>query len=36
MYDRRADVLDFEVVGEFGGYTTSLANLNAAAAVEIL
>ena len=36
MYDRRADVLDFEVGGEFKGYTSSLANLNAAAAVERL
>ncbi len=34
MYDRRADVLDFEVVGEFKGYTSSLANLNASVAVE--
>ena len=36
MYDRRADVLDFEVAGEFQGYTSSLANLNAAVIVESL
>jgi ABC-type polysaccharide/polyol phosphate transport system ATPase subunit len=36
MYDRRADVLDFEVDGDFPGYTSSLVNLNAAAAVEVL
>ena len=36
MYDRRADVLDFEVIGQFNGYTSSIANLNAAVAVERL
>jgi lipopolysaccharide transport system ATP-binding protein len=36
MYDRRADVLDFEVTGEFKGYTSSLANLNASVTVERL
>jgi ABC-type polysaccharide/polyol phosphate transport system ATPase subunit len=36
MYDRRADVLDFEVAGSFAGYTSSLVNLNATAAVEVL
>jgi len=36
MYDRRADVLDFEVGGTFTGYTSSLVNLDAAAAVEVL
>ncbi len=35
MYDRRADVLDFEVTGDFNGYTSSLVNLNASAAVEL-
>ncbi len=34
MYDRRADVLDFEVAGAFTGYTTSLVNLNASVAVD--
>jgi lipopolysaccharide transport system ATP-binding protein len=29
MYDRRADVLEFAVAGDFRGYTTSLANLDA-------
>jgi ABC-type polysaccharide/polyol phosphate transport system ATPase subunit len=36
MYDRRADVLDFEVLGPFNGYTSSIANLNADIAVERL
>lgn len=33
MYDRRADVLDFTVEGDFPAYTTSLANLDACASV---
>ncbi|MEY6432692.1 ABC transporter ATP-binding protein [Thioalkalicoccus limnaeus] len=33
MYDRRADVLDFEIAGAYRGYTTSLANLDAAVSV---
>lgn len=36
MYDRRADVLDFEVVGDFLGYAASLVNLKAGAKVETL
>lgn len=36
MYDRRADVIEFQVTGDFKGYTSSLANLNASAAVEHL